>query len=253
LSAPVKFDVVNGHKQCAACGIVRRLDDFRYEPRVASKTTARCIECLRSGNKAYRETHPENIKASRDKYVAKYPERVAQARSFTNRRAKLERAECRLRETGSILEPRATEEDRRCSSCRRRKPICEFGAWASDSDGLHCYCRECSNRKARQYAKKPETSEYRKKYMRQMGLKKYGLTIEDFERLLSGQNGRCLICEDELELRTGGAAVDHDHESGKVRGVLCRLCNVGIGHFREKPSLLRAAIEYLENEMTEKD
>lgn len=83
----------------------------------------------------------------------------------------------------------------------------------------------------------------------------YGITQSDFEKLLAEQENRCAICRTTFDgsPRKDGASkknveprVDHDHESGLVRGVLCNGCNTGLGKFSEQPERLRAAAEYLE-------
>ncbi len=77
-------------------------------------------------------------------------------------------------------------------------------------------------------------------------LKQYGLTVEQFEERLASQGNRCAICRtDEVPTR-GNWSVDHDHVTGKVRGILCHGCNVALGHFKDDPALLLAAIHYLE-------
>lgn len=69
----------------------------------------------------------------------------------------------------------------------------------------------------------------------------YGLTLDSFAALLRGQGDVCAICKAEGE----DWVVDHEHASGKVRGVLCRLCNVGLGYFKDDPSRLLSAAKYL--------
>lgn len=71
-------------------------------------------------------------------------------------------------------------------------------------------------------------------------LKSYGLTPEQYASMETSQRGKCAICDHEVKL-----CVDHDHGSGKVRGLLCRKCNVGIGIFKDSPKLLSRAILYL--------
>lgn len=71
-------------------------------------------------------------------------------------------------------------------------------------------------------------------------LRRYEMTPEQFEEMSKEQDGMCLICGREVPL-----VVDHDHLTGKVRGLLCRTCNSGLGQFRDDRDLLRAAIEYL--------
>jgi hypothetical protein len=79
----------------------------------------------------------------------------------------------------------------------------------------------------------------------------FGMTPEDYDRILVAQNHVCAIChkpETKFDSRQGVVrrlSVDHDHATGRVRGLLCHHCNNGIGHLREDPKLLRAAIAYL--------
>ena len=75
-------------------------------------------------------------------------------------------------------------------------------------------------------------------------LRKYALTDTEFEALVDRQEGRCAICQ---RVPDGPLAIDHDHATGRVRGLLCRMCNLGIGHLRDDPALLRAALSYLES------
>lgn len=72
--------------------------------------------------------------------------------------------------------------------------------------------------------------------------KKYGITIEDFERMLAKQDGLCAICG---QVPKDTMDVDHDHATGKVRALLCHGCNVGLGAFGESQATMSAAIEYL--------
>lgn len=76
---------------------------------------------------------------------------------------------------------------------------------------------------------------------------KYGLTIEQYEDMRLNQLYCCAICgENEANSRDGVLAVDHDHETGKVRGLLCNHCNLGLGHLNDNPKRLRVAADYLE-------
>lgn len=72
--------------------------------------------------------------------------------------------------------------------------------------------------------------------------KQYGMSLEDFDKLVVEQLGRCSICDKELF----DPYVDHDHTTGKVRGLLCVNCNMGIGHFMDSKKFLLNAISYLE-------
>lgn len=79
---------------------------------------------------------------------------------------------------------------------------------------------------------------------------KYGIGADDFETILEGQGGLCGSCgdkEDEVGFR-----LDHDHSTGKVRGILCHHCNVALGHLRDDPKRIEGLKEYILNvrEMT---
>jgi hypothetical protein len=72
---------------------------------------------------------------------------------------------------------------------------------------------------------------------------KYGITADDFKQMFETQQGKCAICNEEPKTKRG-LHVDHDHETGKVRGLLCHGCNVALGSFKDV-TLLNKAIEYL--------
>lgn len=78
--------------------------------------------------------------------------------------------------------------------------------------------------------------------------KKYGLTPEEYTALLEKQNEACAICKRKVET----FAIDHDHTTGNVRGLLCRHCNVGLGCFQDEPERLKQALQYLANISTNK-
>jgi Recombination endonuclease VII len=68
----------------------------------------------------------------------------------------------------------------------------------------------------------------------------YGLTLDAVEALKQAQDGMCAVCLEPAEL-----VVDHDHGTNEVRGMLCEPCNQGLGHFRDSPVRLTAAVQYL--------
>jgi Autographiviridae endonuclease VII len=90
-------------------------------------------------------------------------------------------------------------------------------------------------------------------------LRRYGITLEALARLLHEQDGRCAICRRPWQsckpvkrARDEGLflhhlCVDHDHESGRVRGLLCNACNTGIGVFEEDPARLLNAVAYVQS------
>ena len=77
-------------------------------------------------------------------------------------------------------------------------------------------------------------------------LKKYGITVEQYDEMFAAQEGKCAICEREDEGRGREFLhIDHCHDTGRVRGLLCFFCNSGLGKFRDDPKLLLRAIDYL--------
>jgi len=95
---------------------------------------------------------------------------------------------------------------------------------------------------SRQYRATPKGAAVRAAACRKY---QYGISAEEQARILEGQNGLCAICGEAPKPAGRSLALDHDHTTGQVRGFLCHSCNLGIGGFRDRPSLLAAAIAYL--------
>lgn len=79
----------------------------------------------------------------------------------------------------------------------------------------------------------------------------YDLTPADYEAMIAAQDGKCLICQG-TEVKTNGSthwAIDHDHETGEVRGLLCGDCNLMLGNAHDDPDLLIRAAAYLRGEL----
>jgi transposase InsO family protein len=141
---------------------------------------------------------------------------------------------------------------KRCGGCNESKPTSEFYNNRNTKDGLQTRCKVCHNA---YYAKNKERIENSRKayYDANPGLlakqrrthalkKKYGLTVDAFNSLQARQCNHCAVCREWLG---DDVAVDHCHKTGKVRGLLHRQCNVGMGSLRDDPVLLRAAALYL--------
>lgn len=78
----------------------------------------------------------------------------------------------------------------------------------------------------------------------------YGLTGPEYEQLLKDQNNSCWIClaSHNPDQKRGRLYVDHDHKTGKVRGLLCGGCNSALGHFKDNVEILEKAIQYLKKQ-----
>lgn len=75
----------------------------------------------------------------------------------------------------------------------------------------------------------------------------YGLSREDYQKLYDGQSGRCASCKDDEPANCSRRFlhVDHCHETGRVRGLLCLACNVALGKLRDDPARIRALLDYI--------
>ena len=73
----------------------------------------------------------------------------------------------------------------------------------------------------------------------------YGITLEEYEILLTKQNNSCAICNAPTGSNGKRLSVDHNHQTGEVRGLLCDDCNIGLGKFKDNSNLLAIAINYL--------
>jgi hypothetical protein len=217
-------------KWVAANPELKRAYSARYYAK--NRDALRMLEAVRNAE------NPEPLNKSRMAWAKANPEKVEAAAKAAQEKKKAKVAAKRERLRTWL--PKTENGQRHCPSCNKYKDPSEFGA-----DGKATYCRPCGNRRARERSKKPETSEYRRKYMRAMSLRGYGLTLDDFEAMKDRQDCRCAICREAFGPNPRDVHVDHDHATGKVRALLCNLCNAGLGQFREEPTYLAAAIAYL--------
>lgn len=125
-----------------------------------------------------------------------------------------------------------------CPRCKVSQDRSCFSKNTNRKDGLQCYCKRCYII-MRQQSWDPKLERERKL------LERYNLTMEEFDQRMIDQNGVCAICH---ESRDSVLDVDHNHTTGKVRGLLCRSCNRGLGIFRDCPERLENAAKYLRKE-----
>lgn len=131
-----------------------------------------------------------------------------------------------------------------CETCRA--PITPLYA----GRGPRRYCDECrvARRRAadaRRQRERRESPAYKAKYRADSLRRLYGLTVEAFDALLASQGGGCAICSRRDPGWRKDWHVDHDHETGVVRGLLCQSCNLLLGMAKDDPERLAAAIAYL--------
>lgn len=121
-----------------------------------------------------------------------------------------------------------------CTNCNGIKLRSEFYNCKVNKSGMQSWCKDCKQLAAREY----------------MLQKEYGIGHDGYQQLLDRQDGSCAICgskESKGRSARGFFHVDHCHETGKIRGLLCHPCNVALGMMNDDPARLRLAIRYLEN------
>jgi hypothetical protein len=132
------------------------------------------------------------------------------------------------RETGEKL----------CPKCKLPKPLDDFDIHHVGKNGLvyHARCKSC------------RTDDMRLT-MRQRAVARYGITLEQYEKMLADQGNACAVCgEPESDIQNGKLrplCVDHDHATGKIRGLLCNDCNRGLGFLGDNADRLEKAAYYL--------
>ena len=128
-----------------------------------------------------------------------------------------------------------TEGSKRCPDCDEIKTLDQFPRHRSRRDGRGEYCKPCHNKRGRENKRLNGGN-------RHYHLKgRYGVGAPEVDLMIASQDGLCVLCR----IRPA-KQVDHDHETGAVRGILCLLCNAGLGAFGDDPKVIASAIEYLE-------
>ena len=145
--------------------------------------------------------------------------------------------------------------EKRCPKCRQNLPSSRFSRNKTMHGGLQCWCVDCNKKAARAYYIKNQDklrvqrleynhSDQGQKVQRVLYLKKrYNLSVKEHKQMYIDQNGCCAVCGEAVpydEVHT-----DHDHGTGKVRGLLCMGCNHMLGRAKDNPDILTRGAEYL--------
>jgi len=116
-----------------------------------------------------------------------------------------------------------------CSRCKEEKPFEAYCKRSDAKDGLQYHCKSC------------DTKGHRKE--------RYGINPEEYNQMYVDQEGKCHICETHEDNLPRVLCVDHCHETGAVRGLLCRHCNLALGMFKDNPKLLQRALQYVQKSL----
>lgn len=203
-------------KVCTKCATAKPLDQYSKAPRGLHGTKSTCKACDAARHQALglsRALPPDQLRS---------------------------RIEARRGDT------------KQCAKCKAIKTRAEFSKSRDGKYGpvLRSWCKPCSSVRAYRWFldHRERAIETQRRYNR---LKFFGLTQEAFEELMRSQGGLCAICgrdEEATHPRTGSKfylAVDHCHQTGLVRGLLCQRCNRAMGMFGDDPQVMQKAIDYL--------
>lgn len=166
--------------------------------------------------------------------------------------------------------------------CGKTKSISQFYKHPFNKSGRDTRCKECSKaynnqwseankerkrelvrnckRRSRQYhaplktypSRQEHTPEQRERWLFNHRTKSYGITVAQYKQMLEEQKGLCAICG-EPDPDGKRLSIDHDHDTGTVRGLLCNKCNLGLGYFRDSAKRLARAAIYLETASLHKE
>lgn len=142
---------------------------------------------------------------------------------------------------------------KRCSKCKQEKELTKFTSNKKGADGKHSHCNKCRYEDfKRRRRKSPEVfvDPSRRAHLR----RSYGITPERYDEMRGIQNDLCAICKRPGKPRARqryALHVDHDHQTGAVRGLLCAECNSILGNAKDSKEVLMAAIEYLQRHSKE--
>ena len=146
---------------------------------------------------------------------------------------------------------------KRCSKCGKVKLLNLFYKNKTRTGGYSYECKSCSNDRIKKYRKSGKNNirekelerhklyyeRYKIKLRDDKFLRDYGITYAEKLSMIEDQQNKCKICGKEINKITG--CLDHCHKTKKVRGILCRNCNMAIGIFQDNISTLKKAIKYL--------
>lgn len=133
-----------------------------------------------------------------------------------------------------------------CAKCHEEKPISSF--YKNKRRFCQGYCIDCSKEYNHKYIRTKTPEQRRKNNL----ITSHGIAFEDYIAVLKLQNNCCAICHKELNAtgnnstRVDTGYVDHNHATGKLRGILCHYCNFLLGNCKDSIEILRNAITYLE-------
>lgn len=154
-------------------------------------------------------------------------------------------------------DPRTQAQTKCCTKCLETKDVSHFPRRSRSKDGLNTWCKSCMNANSRTWFAQcdPERKkaywkswrennpERNKERLREYAITRYGITVAEYEEMRESCDNTCMICGSPPT--RSRLSIDHDAETGRVRGLLCDPCNLAIGLLNHDPNVLQQAISYL--------
>ncbi len=249
-------------KRCTRCKVEKLRTEFYKSKSQSGGYRYECKKCSTILKADYTRRNPKkNCEASKA-WAKRNPDKI-RANSFaqSSKRSGITDKEHRARLAKKKGE--RAQDIKQCTRCKTTKPTSEFYGLTNDRGHkyLAAECKACAAGRSNEWREKnPEKAnasarESQRRYRRAhpeeserkwrtSAYKKFGITVDDYDKMFKAQNGVCKICELPQSGRFKHLAVDHDHETGKVRGLLCMTCNRNLGYV-ERDNRLRRILEYL--------
>lgn len=220
------FVVLDAPFRCTGCHELKPVSQFRADPTKPRGHSTRCRACTKEAGAA-RRTNNAKMRE----------ERIADG------------------------------DTKRCHKCGVTKLVADFPTDSAVNGGSSHRCSACADvnhmvwrskniehvreksRKRQRFYRKRSTANEKTASRRQRLKAKYGLTEAAVEAMRVAQNNRCSICVGEFSAKPRGklcVCIDHDHDTGAVRALLCVACNGALGQFSDSPDIIRRALQYLE-------
>lgn len=236
---PPRIEYPTGTKVCRRCGTGKPLNEFYTVKSRGGAPTSRCKACVSAEKPAYRRTlTPATVRCVHcgTDFIPKKRPDIAKYCSRNCRGTAWSRTKGVQPMRGAIVDGR-----KQCTRCKEWKTLDHFGRRADRRSVPLSQCKPCMAEQARAYHAGQRGRDRRY-------AKKYGVTIEWYDEMMAHQAGVCAICGSppSSNSRTHPhLAIDHDHQTGATRGLLCFNCNGGLGQFKDDPELLEKALRYL--------
>ena len=134
--------------------------------------------------------------------------------------------------------------EKHCWACDTTKPVEQFARNKSKNDGLATECKQCVSRISKDRYKDNPTKKKNERLRRA-----FDITYDEYKVMLDEQGGVCAICKQpEMSMSYGKVkylAIDHDHTTGEIRGLLCNNCNRCLGLLKDNIDTMYAMVEYI--------